>query len=539
MQVFFCLFPELYDETGVYNFRKEIVRMYKKWLLIPGVSVSFVLLLTLGLFLGVFPQGKASGETSSSSEVLESLNAAFIEMAKIARPSVVNITVTMAPRSGSGRGSRPESPWDFWEEFFGRPAPERQQPERRRQPERRQSARGSGFIVREDGYILTNHHVVKNADKIKVILDDKREFNAELVGTDKETEVAVIKIDAKDLPAAALGDSDSLQVGELVMAIGNPFALSHTITNGIVSATGRSGVLDTVTYQDFIQTDAAINPGNSGGPLVNIKGEVIGINTAIALASTASGMPIRGNVGVGFAIPINMARDVMEQLIDTGKVVRGWLGIKFQPVTIDIAEKYGLDKPRGSLIDSVAADGPAEKAGLKSGDLIIEFNDESISDGEHLKKLVAAAGPDEKVKVKVIRQGKEKSFDVKLIERTDEVLTEFGVERGTPGSREEAEGEEEEKWMGITVQELTDELAQRFGHEGQEGVLISSIDPEGPAAELDDPPRSGDLIQEIEFQEIKNMGDYRKAIKSVTDSRSVMIKLLRPRRGPWYIVIKK
>ena len=509
--------------------------MYRKWLLIPVVSISFILLLTSGSLLDISPQGTASGEISSStsSEVLESLNAAFVEVAKIARPSVVNISTSVAIKRGSGRRSQPRQDpfWDFWEEFFGRPLPERQQ------PERRQSARGSGFIVRENGYILTNHHVVNGADKIKVILDDKREFDAELVGTDKDTEVAVIKIDAEDLPAAALGDSDNLQVGELVMAIGNPFALSHTVTNGIVSATGRSGVLDTVTYQDFIQTNAAINPGNSGGPLINIKGEVIGINTAIALATTASGMPIRGNVGIGFAVPINMALDVMEQLIEKGKVVRGWLGIRFQPVDANIAEKYGLEEPKGSLISSVAAGEPAEKAGLESGDLIIEFNGEPVGDGEHLKKLVAAVSPGEEVEIKVIRDRKEKDFKVKLAERTDEVVYGFGGEQSVPG---EEEGEkEEESWMGISVQGLTDELAQRFGYEGQQGVLISSIDPEGPVAELDAPPRSGDLIQEIEFQEIKNMDDYRKAIKNVEDMDSVMIKLRRPEKGPWYIVIKK
>jgi len=498
--------------------------MFKKWLLIPVLPTSFVLLLTLGLFLGVFSQDTASGESSSvaGSEVLESLNAAFIEVARMARPSVVNISTTVTPRRSSRRRSQaPEGPGDFWEEFFGRPAPE---------GPRRQSARGSGFIVKADGYILTNNHVVEGADKIKVILADKREFNAKLIGTDRETEVAVIKIDAEDLPAAMLGDSDVLQVGELVMAIGNPFALSHTVTNGIVSATGRSGVLETVTYQDFIQTDAAINPGNSGGPLVNIRGEVIGINTAIALASTASGVPIRGNVGIGFAVPINMARDIMIQLIEKGEVVRGYLGINFQPGLInqDMAEKYGLDEPAGSLIAKVL-DGPSKDAGLKQGDLIIEFNGETVEDNAHLLKLVAAARPGEIAKIKVIRNRKKKRFEVELGERPKDPTL----------FRRSVVPEEQAEWRGIAVQELTDELAKRHGYEGQQGVLISSIDPESPVAEVDDPPQNGDLINEIEFEEIKNMDDYKQAIEKIKDDEGAMIRLTRSGRIPWYILVKK
>ncbi len=504
--------------------------MYRKRLLIPVASISFVLLLTLALLLNVIPQETASSETSvtAGSEILESLNAAFVEVAKTAKASVVNISTVVEVRPGSRREYRP---WGdpFWDDLFKRFFPEEPQ----RQPQRREGPRGSGFIVKEDGYILTNHHVVSDADKIKVILNDKREFDAKLIGTDEETEVAVIKVEEKGLPVASLGDSDKLQVGEWVLAVGNPFGLSHTVTNGIVSATGRSDVLGTVTYQDFIQTNAAINPGNSGGPLVNIKGQVVGINTAIALATTASGMPVRGNVGIGFAVPINMALDVMGQLIEKGKVVRGWLGIGFQrELSMDIAEKYGLKEPRGALITVVSGKGPAGEAGLEPGDLIIEFDGETVKDGEHLKKLVAGTEPGEKVKVKVIRNREQKEFEVKLGERTEEALAELGERRTIPG-------EAQEEWLGITVQELTDELAQRFGHEGQKGVLVSGVDPEGPAAEIDNPPSSGDLIQEIEFQEIKNMDDYRKAIKEVENKESVMIRLRRAGLGSEYIVIKR
>ena len=504
--------------------------MYKKkWLVVPVVSVSFALLLVLGLFLNVIPQETASGETSSlaDSNILESLNAAYVEVAKIARPSVVNISTTLSNKRSLEQEQQPRRD-PYWDDFFRRFFPEEP---RRQQPDMKPSARGSGFIVKEDGYILTNHHVINNADKIKVTLDDKREFDAELIGTDRETEVAVIKIDAEDLPAIQFGDSDGLQVGELVLAIGNPFGLSHTVTNGIVSATGRSNVLDTVTYQDFIQTNAAINPGNSGGPLVNIRGEVVGINTAIALATTASGMPIQGNVGIGFAIPINMAREVMDELIATGQVVRGWLGIQIQEVIEDIAERYGLEEPAGSLISEIIEGGPAEDAGLKQGDLIVEFSGEPVKDNAHLQRLVAAANPDETVKVKVIRDRKKKEFKVKLGERPKQVAMGPRGRGADPNTQEE--------WLGITVQELTDALSQRFGYEGQAGVLVSSVDPEGPAAELDNPPRSGDLIQEIEFQEIRNLEDYKRVKKDVEDKKSVMMRLRRSGGGSWYVVIKK
>lgn len=509
--------------------------MYKKRLLVLA-SVSFTLLLILGIFFYAVPQEAASSETSVNvgANVLDELNAALVEVTRTALPSVVNISTKMAPKHNSGRGRPQQDP--LWEDYFRRFFPDEP---RKQQPEEKPMARGSGFIVKEDGYILTNHHVINGADEIKVTLDDEREFDAKLVGTDEETEVAVIKIDAKDLPAMKLGDSDKLQAGEMVLAIGNPFGLSHTVTNGIVSATGRSGVLEAVTYQDFIQTDAAINPGNSGGPLVNTRGEVVGINTAIALATTASGMPIRGNVGIGFAVPINMALDVMNQLIDKGKVERGFLGVSLQAVTKDIAEKYGLKEPRGALIRSVLANGPADKAGIKAGSLMVKFAGKLLEDGDHLMKLVAAVEPGKKVKV-VMRHsdGSEEEFEVKLAERTREVLNEFDLEQGGQGERNGDKGEEE--WLGITVQELTDALAQRFSYQGQKGVLISNVDPDSKAAKLDNPPRKGDLIQEIEWQEIKNMDDYRKAKEDAKDKESVMVKLRRHgKRGPWYVVIKK
>ena len=499
--------------------------MYKKRLLIPVVSISFFLLLTLGLLLNMGPHGVASGETDSSVELrgLESLSAAFVEVSKDVTPSVVNISTTSVvrrPRTGSRSRRDPLWDWGPFRDFFGDDffrdfgGPQSQT----------RKNLGSGVIVNKDGYILTNSHVVADADEIKVTLSNKEEFDAKLIGTDKDTDVAVIQIDAKDLPAAKPGDSDKLQVGEWVLAIGNPFRLSHTVTAGIVSATGRSNIdINRTTYKNFIQTDAAINPGNSGGPLVNIKGEIIGINTAIA---TITGVP--GNVGIGFAIPINMALDVMDQLINKGRVTRGWLGIGFQEIDSDIAEKFGLKEKRGALI--ISTGGPAKKAGLEQGDLIIEFSGKSIKDGAHLRDLVGAAKPDETVEIKVIRDGEEKEFKVKLAERTDESIAELGGAEITP---------EEEEWMGMSVQELTSELARQLGYDDQHGVLISDVAPDGPAAKVEDAPRRGDLIQEIERQEIKDMKDYRRAIKAVEDQKSVLVRLRRARRGTWYIVLKK
>lgn len=499
--------------------------MYKKWLLIPVASVSFVLLLTLVLLLNVGPDGTASGEAGSSTELsgLESLSAAFVEVSKTVKPSVVNISTTSVFKRPRAESRRRDPLWDPFRDFFG---DEFFREFFRGPRSQRRTSLGSGVIVDEDGYILTNNHMVTgldgtDVDKIKVTLSDKREFDAKLIGRDPDTDVAVIKVDATDLPAATLGDSDKLQVGEWVLAIGNPLGLSHTVTAGIISATGRSNV-GLAAYEDFIQTDASINRGNSGGPLVNIKGEIIGINTAIATA----GAP--GNIGIGFSIPINMARNVMDQLIEKGKVVRGWLGIWLQSVDSDIAEKYGLEEPRGALIAS--ADGPAKKAGLKPGDLIIEFNGESVVDGSHLQKLVAAAKPGETVKVKVIRDDKKKEFKVKLGERTEEAVAEL-TGKDIPSK--------EEEWMGITVQELTDELAQRLEYEGHSGVLISDVDPDGPAAKVESPPKRGDLIQEIERHEIKNMDDYKEAIGKVKDQKSVLVRLRRARGRTWYVVLKK
>jgi serine protease Do len=290
---------------------------------------------------------------------------------------------------------------EFFRRFFGPRLPERGQPRKYRQ-----TGQGSGFIVSKDGYILTNHHVVGDADRITVTLSDGREFTAKTVGTDPKSDVAVIKIEADNLPILPLGDSDALEVGEWVMAVGNPFGLSHTITVGVVSAKGRStvGITD---YEDFIQTDAAINPGNSGGPLINLTGEVVGIITAIFSRSG-------GYMGIGFAIPVNMAKAIQKQLVETGKVIRGSLGVNVQNLSKELAESFGLDSTDGVLIAGVTKDSPADKAGLRRGDVIVEFNGRNIENVGQFRNLVALTIPGTKIKLVLIRGGKRSDLAVKL-----------------------------------------------------------------------------------------------------------------------------
>jgi serine protease Do len=502
-----------------------------KWFFISLGSVGIICLLIVAVLLFNSHPGTAADEQTSyvlkpEMQILQELNKAYVELAKISIPSVVKIKSEVTPkRSNTEYRQRdkntPLEPFDFFggdifKFFDGSPTP------------RPSKGWGSGFIVDNMGHILTNNHVVAGADKITVTLDDKREFEAKVIGTDPDTDIAVIKVDQNNLPVAKLGDSDKVQVGEIVMAIGSPFELTRSVTTGVVSATGRSNVgIPGLTYEDFIQTDAAINPGNSGGPLMNVKGEVIGINTAIATGGFSS-----GSVGVGFAVPINTAKNIMEQLLQDKKIIRGWLGVVLQPVDSDIAEKYGLKEKKGALVISV--DGPAKDAGLKPGDLIIEYDGKVVSDSANLSKMVAASKPDEKIKIKAIRDGKDKDFTVKLAERTKDAIAQLrgSGDNTSPGSAEE--------WMGMSVQELDENLAQRMGYEAQQGVIITDVNPDGPAAQVDNAPMRGDLIQEIEGMTIKDMKDYQTAMDKVKDEKRVMVRLRRASNNQtWYVVLKK
>ncbi len=436
----------------------------------------------------------------------------FVELAKKVNPAVVNIR-TIKVIKGRSRVFRyyfgPNFPRDFfgddfWERFFG------EQPER----EYKEQSLGSGFIISEDGYILTNNHVVEGADKIKVRLSNEKEYEGRVVGKDSKTDIALIKVEADDnhLPTVKLGDSDSLEVGEWVMAIGNPFGLEHTVTVGVVSAKGR--VIGMGPYDNFIQTDASINPGNSGGPLINTKGEVIGINTSIF---TPSG----GNVGIGFAIPINMAKEIIPQLKEKGRVVRGWLGVMVQKVTPELAESFGLKEGKGALVGKVNEGSPAEKAGIKQGDIIIKFDGKEIKEMNELPRIVANTPVGKKVEVVVFRNGKEKALKVKVGEMPEE--------------KEIAFEKEKEKNLGMTVQELTPELASRLGLYDEEGVIVRRVEPNGPADEAG--IRRGDIIKEVNRKPIKNMGDFLEAIEKAKPGENILLFIKRG-EDTLYLVLK-
>lgn len=436
----------------------------------------------------------------------------FVKLAKELNPVVVNISTTQVVKQKQ-MVPFPEFKNPF-EDFFGDEfrnfgeAPERES--------KRQSL-GSGFIINKEGYILTNNHVVENAEEIIVTLSDKKEkeYKAKVVGKDVKLDVALIKIDtAADLPVAALGDSDKLEVGEWVMAIGNPFGFSHTVTAGIVSAKGR--VIGAGPYDNFIQTDAAINPGNSGGPLFNLKGEVVGINTAI----------IAGGQGVGFATPINMAKDILLQLKEKGKVVRGWIGVSIQEVTPDLAKSFGLKDKQGALVSSVNKDEPADKAGIKPGDIIVEFDGKAINEVNDLPRTVASIAPGKTVKIKVIRDGKEKilSITISKMKEEEETAAVEGKEEAAP-----------EKKLGFSVQSITPEMAKRMDLKDTEGVIVSQVKPESPAGLAG--IKSGDIIKEVNRREIKNIKEYKEAMKVISKDDTVLFRIVRG-GNTLYVAIK-
>ena len=360
---------------------------------------------------------------------------------------------------------------------------------------------GSGFIIRKDGLILTNNHVIEDAEEIMIRLNDEREFKAKVIGKDKKIDIALLKIEDKgELPIAELGDSDKLEIGEWVLAIGNPFGLGHTVTAGIVSAKGR--VIGAGPYDDFIQTDASINPGNSGGPLFNMKGEVVGINTAI----TASGQ------GIGFAIPINTVKNLLPQIEKEGKVTRGWLGIMIQEVTKELAKSLNLKSEEGALVGDVISGGPAEKAGIQRGDVIIEFNGKKIKKMKELPATVANTPVGKDVKVKVIRESAEKVITVKIGKLPEEKEASADIVKETNNK------------LGMRVQDITPELAKQFGFEKAEGVIVAEVERGSPA--FDAGIRRGDVILEIDKTPVKKIDDYEKLIgkKKKGDTLLLLVK---------------
>jgi serine protease Do len=461
-------------------------------------------------------------EDSKSIDTLRQLGKAFATIAEKTSPAVVAIKVEKRvtvdyPSFQSPFGDEPFDPFsdDFFDYFFRRRAPQQQPQQPRRSPKRefRQTGQGSGFIVSQDGYILTNNHLVGDVDEVKITLTDGRNFTAKLIGADPDSDVAVVKIDAENLPTLELADSDKIEVGQWVVAIGNPFGLSHTVTAGIVSAKGRSG-LGISAYEDFIQTDAAINPGNSGGPLVDLDSKVIGINTAIVGPGS--------NIGIGLAIPINIAKYAYEQIVSKGSVTRGYLGVVIQDLTPELAEQFDVNDVKGVLIPDVSADSAADKAGIKPGDVIVEFEGQPVEKASELQNKVAMKKPGTKVEIVVLRNGKRKTLTAELEKRP----AKEELEAGKGGASTEK--------LGVTVQNLTDDLAKRYGYEGLKGVIVAEVEPDSPAAGAGIQP--GSLIQEVNRQPVENTKQFNEEIQKAAEQGKAMLRVRYENRSIFVIL---
>ncbi len=468
----------------------------------PAAAVAVAFGFGSALFFGAQTASIHAQDHAQSVATLRDMSDAFVHIADTASPAVVFIEVEskVTPRNVNmpdlGEGS-PFGPFFRFFEQPGRPG----QPNRPMPPQF-QRGQGSGFIISPDGYVLTNGHVVDGAERISVTMNDGREFKAELVGVDKPTDIAVIKIEDGKLPYLALGDSDALNVGEIVVAIGNPFGQRNSITQGIVSAKGRSGV-GIADYADFIQTDAAINPGNSGGPLINLDGEVVGMNTAI-LSRTG------GNIGVGFAIPINAIKDIKDTLISGKAVERGFLGVSIQDVTGDIAEYFGTQPNHGALIAEVQPESAADKSGLKRDDIVLEYGGKPVKDASSLRYMVAMTAPGQAVDTRVLRDGKEDTMSVTVGKRDeDEIAATHG-------------GSAHQEQLGLSLQNLTPDIAQQLSLGDRKGVVISEVVP-GSAADRAG-LESGMLIQEVNRHAVASVNDFRK-ILAESDGDIVLLRV--------------
>lgn len=430
----------------------------------------------------------------------------FVDVVKQVMPAVVNISTTRVVQTES------RSPFPFFGGPFNR-RPFGEDPYQRKPRKHREGSLGSGVIVDAAGYIITNNHVIAKADEIKVVLADKREFKGKVIGTDPKTDIAVIKITGKNLPTIRWGDSDKIEVGSYVLAIGSPLGLSQTVTMGIVSAKGRANV-GIADYEDFIQTDAAINPGNSGGALVNTQGELIGINTAIFSRSG-------GNMGIGFAVPSNMARNVMSALIKDGKVTRGWFGVSIQEVTSGLAKQFGLKKAAGALVSETIPDTPAAKAGIEAGDVILEFDGKKVKDATTLRHIVAGTKVGRRVKVKVVRNKKVKIFYATITALPKQIARKNGEQDGSATGTALA---------GIKLRNLTAEIASQLGVDpNTAGVLVSNVEVGAPAEKAGLQP--GDIILAMTRKRIqtriRSLDDYRKLASKLRKNEAVLLWIIR------------
>jgi serine protease Do len=467
-----------------------------KTILIALLLVGSILGFGYGMSTAVKPSNVQTAPAAVVSET-PMIPANFSQLAEKVRPGVVNIQVVKKVKN-VGFGFRSfgdpfgdKNPFgDFFGPFFkGNPPGSFEQ-----------RGLGSGFVMDRNGYILTNNHVVEDADQIRVKLANGKEYDGKVVGRDPKTDLALVKINgASDLHPLQMGNSDDLKVGSWVMAVGSPFGLEQTVTAGIVSAKGR--VIGSGPYDDFIQTDASINPGNSGGPLINMKGEVVGINTAII----ASGQ------GIGFAIPINMAKEIAPQLQEKGHVTRGWLGVSIQEVTPELAKSFGLKEKKGALVSQVFSGSPAEKAGIEQGDVIVEFDGKAIADSKDLPRIVASTPVGKTVTIKLSRDGKVLDRQVKVGE-----MEEKAEVAKTPSTK---------KSLGITVQDLSPEIAKRLGLEKETGVVVTGVEPGSPAADAG--IQTGDVIREVNRKPVKGVQDFIQKIEKAKDQDNVLLLLQR------------
>jgi len=444
------------------------------------------------------------GIVIAQNSVVRQFSKAFADVAEKAKPAVVTIITDKVISMRQ---------FDDFGFFF--------QPNFPRQRDFKTNALGSGVIVdSKNGYILTNNHVVDEMDAIRVKLFDKREFEATIIGSDPKTDLAVLQINADNLDDISLGNSDDLRVGEWVMAVGSPFSenLSHTVTTGIVSAIGRSNILNSGSYEDFIQTDAAINPGNSGGALLNMDGELIGINTAIA-----TGGYEKGNRGVGFAIPSNMSNRIMSDLIDKGYVTRSWLGVVIQDLDSETAEALDINTRNGALIADVVKDSPAENAGIQEGDVIVEFNGKSIANTANLKNVVSLSAPESTNRVKVIRNGASKSMKVTLQELPDNPQ-QFAVRQNSSVDD-----------FGLKLSRITDSLKKKYEIEEEEALVVTNIDPNGEAYEKG--IREGDLIKRVGTEKVTSVKDFKKLIEKSKNKETVLLLVKKPGGGSRYFTL--
>jgi serine protease Do len=472
----------------------------KKMMLIAALFALVGIIVGLGISTSLNIHSTAhSEEPAISREAIETLSktgAAMAEVVAAVKPAVVNISSTRTIKSQGMPHPFLNDP--LLKKFFGDEYGGLEKPK-----EFKQASLGSGVIADRDGYILTNNHVVKDADDIKIRLSDKREFKGKVIGTDPKTDLAIIKIEAHNLPVMKMGDSDKMRVGETVIAIGNPFGLNQTVTSGIVSAVGRANV-GIADYEDFIQTDAAINPGNSGGALVNVRGELIGINTAIF--STSGGYQ-----GIGFAVPSNMAKAVMDSLIKSGKVVRGWLGVSIQPVTPDLAKQFGLKEEKGALVGDVIEEGPAEKSGIQRGDVIVAYDGKEVTDPTGLRNMVAGTPPDKQVEIKVLRAGTPKTMNV--------VITEL------PSNLLKTAKEFDNLLKGIQVQEITPEIKKKLNiPKHATGVIVSGIEEGSAAGGI---LAQGDILIEINKKKIASLKDYEAAASKIKSGEDILLLIFR------------